>query len=65
MPKPWEVLLLVAAFCSFLYANVLYFGWNHAVDREGAIYVGHWVTSILAALIYFRTLQENAKRPKE
>lgn len=64
MPKPWESLFLLAAFAAFVYANMLYFGWNRAVDREGAIYVGHWVTSILVSLVYFRSLHANAKPPK-
>jgi len=51
-----EISLLIAAFASFLYSNTLFNGWFHAVDREGGIYVGHWVTSILGMLIYLRLL---------
>lgn len=53
-----EICLLIAAFLSFLYSNVLFNGWFHAVDREGGIYVGHWVTSILAMLVYLRLVGE-------
>ena len=49
-----EILLLLAAFASFLYSNALYNGWFHSVDHEGGIYVGHWVTSILGILVYLR-----------
>jgi len=51
-----EILLLFAAFGSFLYSNALYNGWFHTVDHEGGIYVGHWVTSILGMLLYLRLL---------
>lgn len=49
-----ELFFLAAAFLSFLYSNALYNGWYHVVDHEGGIYVGHWVTSILAMLVYLR-----------
>jgi hypothetical protein len=62
MFKRGDFFLLAAALASFLYSNALYFGWHHPVDREGGIYVGHWVSSILITLVYLRQAQVSSRR---
>ena len=49
-----DVLILGAAFISFLFSVSLWFGVFGSVDKEAGLFVGLWVPSILAAGIYFK-----------
>jgi hypothetical protein len=48
-----DVLILLAAFLSFLFSVSLWFGFGMAADRDAGIFVGLWVPSIIATGIYF------------
>jgi len=50
-----DVLILGAAFISFLFSVSLWFGAFGSIDKEAGLFVGLWVPSILAAGIYFKT----------
>ena len=48
-----DVLILAAAFLSFLFSVSLWFGIGMAANQDAGIFVGLWVPSILGAGIYF------------
>ena len=48
-----DVLILAAAFISFLLSISLWFGVIGPPDREAGIFVGLWVPSILGTGLYF------------
>ncbi len=47
-----DVLVLLAAFLSFLFSVALWFGIGVAVNKNAGIFVGIWVPSIIATGIY-------------
>jgi hypothetical protein len=49
----WEILLLIAAFLSLIFSEILWF----KGEREGAIFVGLWVPSILGFALYLKLLK--------
>ena len=49
-----DLLILLAAFLSFLFSISLWFGIGMAADKEAGVFVGLWVPSILATGIYFQ-----------
>jgi len=49
-----DALILGAAFISFLFSVSLWFGFVGSANKEGAVFVGLWVPSILALGIYFK-----------
>ncbi len=53
MLKQSDLLILAAAFISFLLSISLWFGVIGPPDREAGIYVGLWVPSILGTGLYF------------
>ncbi len=48
-----DVLVLLAAFFSFLFSVALWFGIGMQANKEAGIFVGIWVPSIIGAGIYF------------
>jgi hypothetical protein len=48
-----EFLLLAAAFLSLIFSEILWF----KGEREGAIFVGLWVPSILGFALYLKLLK--------
>jgi hypothetical protein len=54
MLKLQDVLILGAAFLSFLFSISLWFGFAGTADREAGIFVGIWVPSILATGLYIK-----------
>ena len=53
MLKKSDLLILAAAFMSFLLSISLWFGGIGPPDREAGIFVGLWVPSILGTGLYF------------
>lgn len=49
-----DLLILVAAFLSFVFSVSLWFGVGMSASKEAGIFVGLWVPSILSAGNYFR-----------
>jgi hypothetical protein len=49
-----DFMILAAAFLSFVFSVSLWFGVGVGLNKEGALFVGLWVPSILAAGSYFR-----------
>lgn len=49
-----DVLIVLAAFCSFLFSISLWFGIGMPPNKEAGSFVGLWVPSILGAGIFFR-----------
>ncbi|MCY2958998.1 MAG: hypothetical protein NTY35_02445 [Planctomycetota bacterium] len=49
-----DLLILGAAFVSFLFSISLWFGFVVAMDKQAGIFVGVWVPSILALGNYFK-----------
>ena len=49
-----DVLVLLAAFCSFLFSISLWFGVGMAADKAAGAFVGLWVPSIISTGIYFQ-----------
>jgi hypothetical protein len=54
MLKLQDVLILAAAFISFVFSVSLWFGFMGPADRDAGIFVGIWVPSILAAGVYIK-----------
>jgi len=48
-----DLLIMLAAFLSFLFSIALWFGIGMSANKEGGIFVGIWVPSIIASGIYF------------
>ncbi len=55
MFKLSDVLILGAAFISFVFSVSLWFGVFGATNRDTAIFVGLWVPSILILGVYVKT----------
>ena len=49
-----DVLILIAAFLSFLFSVSLWFGIGMPANKSAGIFVGIWVPSIIATGIYFQ-----------
>lgn len=49
-----DVLVLLAAFLSFLFSISLWFGYGMTESKEAGVFVGLWVPSIISTGIYFR-----------
>ena len=49
-----DFLMLIAAFLSLIFSEILWFNG----DKEGAIFVGLWVPSILGFAIYLKLLNK-------
>lgn len=47
-----DLLILLAAFLSFLFSVALWFGIGVATNKNAGIFVGIWVPSIIATGIY-------------
>ena len=47
-----DLLIMLAAFASFLFSVSLWFGIGMAANREAGVFVGIWVPSILSTGIY-------------
>ena len=48
-----DILILLAAFLSFLLSVALWFGFGMAANKNAGIFVGLWVPSIIGTGIYF------------
>lgn len=48
-----DLLILLAAFLSFLFSVSLWFGFGMSVNKNAGIFVGIWVPSIISTGIYF------------
>lgn len=53
MFKTGDLLILGAAFISFLFSVALWFGWLGAADKQAGLFVGLWVPSILCTGLFF------------
>ena len=51
--KIGDIMIMAAAFLSFLFSISLWFGFGMAVSKDAGIFVGLWVPSIIATGIYF------------
>ena len=49
-----DILILMAAFLSFLFSISLWFGFGMTANKEAGVFVGLWVPSIISTGIYFR-----------
>ncbi len=49
-----DILILTAAFLSFLFSISLWFGYGMTANKEAGVFVGLWVPSIISTGIYFR-----------
>ena len=47
-----DLLVMLAAFASFLFSVSLWFGIGMAVNKDASMFVGLWVPSIIATGIY-------------
>lgn len=54
MFKKSDILILGAAFLSFIFSVSLWFGVFGAVNKEAALFVGLWVPSILTTGVYVK-----------
>ena len=54
-----DVLILAAAFLSFLFSISLWFGLGMTASKEAGVFVGLWVPSIISTGIYFRVAFRN------
>ena len=61
MFKKSDVLILLAAFLSFLFSVSLWFGVGMPANKDAGIFVGIWVPSILATGIYFQQMVQRLK----
>ncbi len=48
-----DLLILLAAFLSFLFSVSLWFGFGMSVNKNAGIFVGLWVPSIICTAVYF------------
>jgi hypothetical protein len=58
MFKLSDILILSAAFLSFLFSISLWFGVFGEANKDAGVFVGLWVPSILSAGNYFKTRVE-------
>ena len=58
MFKKSDILILGAAFLSFLFSISLWFGAFGEANKDAGVFVGIWVPSILAAGSYFKAIVE-------
>lgn len=58
MFKKSDILILTAAFLSFLFSISLWFGVFGEPNKDAGVFVGIWVPSILAAGNYFKVMLE-------
>lgn len=49
-----DLLILLAAFLSFLFSISLWFGFGMPVNKDAGVFVGLWVPSIISTGIYFQ-----------
>lgn len=49
-----DLLILLAAFLSFLFSISLWFGFGMPVNKDAGMFVGLWVPSIISTGIYFQ-----------
>ena len=54
-----DLLVMLAAFLSFLFSVALWFGLGMSADKNAGVFVGIWVPSIISFAIYFHV----ARRP--
>jgi hypothetical protein len=47
-----DVLVMISAFLSFLFSVALWFGIGIEMNKDGGLFVGTWVPSIISAAIY-------------
>jgi len=55
--SPAELILLVLAFMSLVYSELMWFN----DEKEGALFVGLWVPTILGFAIYLKLLKMDNK----
>ena len=48
-----DLLILLAAFLSFLLSVALWFGFGMSADKNAGIFVGLWVPSIIGTGVFF------------
>lgn len=48
-----DLLILLAAFLSFLFSVSLWFGIGMQINKEAGVFVGLWVPSILGTGVFF------------
>jgi hypothetical protein len=59
-----DLLIMLAAFLSFLFSVALWFGIGMTANKEAGIFVGIWVPSIISAGIYIHVARVHvARRP--
>lgn len=56
-----DLLILSAAFISFLFSVSLWFGLFGAANKEAGLFVGLWVPSIIVVGHYFRSRTERVQ----
>lgn len=59
--KKGDLLILLAAFLSFLFSVSLWFGFGMQPNKEAGIFVGLWVPSILGTGIYVQQVAQRLK----
>jgi len=56
-----DLLIMLAAFVSFLFSVALWFGIGMAANKEAGIFVGIWVPSIISAGIFVHVARRRSK----
>jgi lipopolysaccharide export LptBFGC system permease protein LptF len=56
-----DLLVMLAAFLSFLFSVALWFGIGMSANKDAGIFVGIWVPSIISAGIYIRVARRGSK----
>lgn len=52
MFRPADLLIMTAAFLSLLFSVALWFGIGVEMNKDGGVFVGTWVPSIISAGVY-------------
>ena len=56
-----DLLVMLAAFLSFLFSIALWFGIGMSANKDAGIFVGIWVPSIISAGIYINVAWRGSK----
>ena len=56
-----DLLVMLAAFLSFLFSLALWFGIGMSANKDAGIFVGIWVPSIISAAIYIHVARRVSK----
>ena len=56
-----DLMVMLAAFLSFLFSVALWFGFGMSANKDAGIFVGIWVPSIISAGIFIHVARRDSR----